>query len=116
LASEPAFITMLARRCVIERLRDRVPRPPRQPMPDSLGASEQASPVERCPEALAASAVLASMDPRQRRAVSLAIGQAMTYAEVAAHADMTTSSAKSLLRRALVAVRKRVQARQGDTP
>jgi RNA polymerase sigma-70 factor (ECF subfamily) len=114
-ASEPVFVTMVARRCAIEQLRASASRPVRR-ADDALDNADVQDEFERCPEAAIATGVLASLDPRQRRALSLAIGQAMTSAEVAESNDMTPASAKSLLRRAVVAVRKRVQARQGEAP
>lgn len=114
-ASEPVFVTMVARRCAIEQLRASASRPARR-VDDALDGADVHDEFARCSEALIATSVLATLDPRQRRAVSLAIGQAMTHGEVADANDMTPASAKSLLRRALVAVRKRVQARQGEAP
>ena len=48
--------------------------------------------------------------------LSLTVGQGMTYAEVGQLTASSPEAAKSLVRRALVAVRKRLQARQGEAP
>lgn len=109
LVSEPAFVTIIARRRMLERAR-RAERRRLEPAPDSFTGVD-GSPVERCPEAAIAAGVLASLDPRQRRVLSLAIGQGMTHAELAEATQMPIDKVKSLVRRALVAVRKRLQAR-----
>jgi RNA polymerase sigma-70 factor (ECF subfamily) len=107
--SEPVFITMVARRCMIERLRQAAQRPALRPAPDSLASSEQHTEFERCAEARTAAGVLATLEPRQRRVLSLAIGQGMTFAEVAEITGVPIKEVKLLVRRALVAVRKRLQ-------
>lgn len=113
LASEPAFITMIARRRMIERLRRAERRPQPKPVPDTFTGVE-GSIVERCPEVTIAAGVLATLEPRQRRVLSLAIGQGMTYVELAEATAMPVDKVKSLVRRALVAVRKRLLARGGE--
>lgn len=110
--SEPAFITMIARRRMIDRVR-RTERRRLEPAPDTFTGIE-GSLVERCPEATVAAGVLATLDPRQRRVLSLAIGQGMTHAELAEATQMPIDKVKSLVRRALVAVRKRLLARGGE--
>jgi RNA polymerase sigma-70 factor (ECF subfamily) len=109
LGSEPTFVTMIARRRMIERLRRAEQRPQLKPAPDTFSGVED-SLVERCPEVAITAGVLATLDPRQRRVLSLAIGQGMTYAELAEATAMPIDKIKSLVRRALVAVRKRLLA------
>lgn len=112
-ASEPAFITMIARRRMIDRLRRAERRPQLRPAPDSLAGNEHAA-MQRCAEASIAVGVLATLDPHQRRVLSLAIGQGMSHAEIAGAMSMPLGTVKSLVRRALVAVRKRLLAVGGD--
>jgi RNA polymerase sigma-70 factor (ECF subfamily) len=114
LGSEALFITMVARRCLLDRRRATEPRPGLRSAPESLASSESSTPIERCPEATLAAGVLATLDPSQRRMLSLTFGQGLTYAEVAKATPSSPDAAKSLIRRALVAVRKRLQARQGE--
>jgi RNA polymerase sigma factor (sigma-70 family) len=104
--SEPLFIAVTARRVLLDRLRTSEPRPSLQP--ESLGGAETITPIERCPEATLAAGVLATLDPGQRRILSLAVGQGMTYLEIGKITASSPDAAKSLVRRALVAVRKRV--------
>jgi RNA polymerase sigma-70 factor (ECF subfamily) len=106
-ASEPAFVTMIARRRMIDRLRHAERRPRLKPMPDAL-VGEQHDAIERCAEAALAASTLAALDPRQRRALTLAIGHGMTHAEISTHTEMPLATVKSLVRKALVAVRKRM--------
>lgn len=106
-ASEAAFVTMIARRRMIDRLRRAERRPQLKPMPDSL-VGEQQDAIERCAEASLAASALAALDPRSRRVLTLAIGHGMTHAEIAELTEMPVGTVKSLVRRALVAVRKRV--------
>jgi RNA polymerase sigma-70 factor, ECF subfamily len=113
--SEPLFITMIARRYLLDRLRATEPRPSSRLVSDTLSGDPPA-PIERCPEATLAAGVLATLDPSQRRMLSLTIGQGLTYAEVGKATGSSPDAVKSLVRRALVAVRKRLQARQGEAP
>jgi RNA polymerase sigma-70 factor (ECF subfamily) len=108
-ASEPAFITMIARRRMLDRLRRAERRPQLRPAPDALAGNEHAA-MQRCAEASIAVGVLATLDPHQRRVLSLAVGQGMAPAEIAAAMSIPESTVKSLVRRALVAVRKRLLA------
>lgn len=114
LASEPAFITMIARRRMIDRLRRAQRRPQLQPAPDAIVGGASDAGIERSAEAALAASVLATLDPRQRRVLSLAIGQGMTHTEIAAATDMPVGTVKSLVRRALVAVRKRLRAQEAE--
>ncbi|PRQ06593.1 RNA polymerase sigma factor [Enhygromyxa salina] len=111
--SEPVFIAMIARRCMLDRLRSIVPRPKLKPAPDSLASSEQHTASERCVEAATAAGVLATLDPRQRRILSLAVGQGMTHEEIAGATATQLGTVKSLVRRALIAVRKRLSQHEG---
>jgi RNA polymerase sigma-70 factor (ECF subfamily) len=106
-ASEPAFVTMIARGRMIDRLRHAGRRPQLEPMPDAL-VGEQHDAIERCAEASLAASALAALDPRQRRVLTLAIGHGMTHAEISDATEMPIAAVKSLVRRALVAVRKRI--------
>lgn len=106
-ASEPAFVTMIARRRMIDRLRQAEHRPRLEPRPNAL-AGEQHDAIERCAEAALAASTLAALDPRQRRALTLAIGHGMTHDEISTLTEMPIGTVKSLVRRALVAVRKRM--------
>ncbi len=113
IASEPAFITMIARRKMIDRLRRAERRPQLRPVPDTLAGVDPGA-IERCAEASLAVGVLATLDPHQRRVLSLAIGQGMTHAEIAEVTAMPLGTVKSLVRRALVAVRKRLLAQGAE--
>lgn len=114
-ASEPAFIAMVARRRMIDRLRRAEARPQIRPLPDSLTrAGDPDSVVDHSAEAALAAGALASLDPRQRRMLALAIAQGMTHEEIADVTGAPLGTVKSLVRRALVAVRKRLLARQAQ--
>jgi RNA polymerase sigma-70 factor (ECF subfamily) len=106
-ASEPAFVAMIARRRLIDRLRQAGHARELRPLPDAL-VGEQHVAIVRCAEAVLAASTLAALDPRQRRALTLAIGHGMTHDEVSALTEMPIATVKSLVRRALVAVRKRL--------
>lgn len=105
--SEPAFVAMVARRRMLDRLRGLERRAQPRPQPDSL-VGEQQDAIERCAESALAASTLAALDPSARRILSLAVGHGLTYAETAALAEAPVESVKSLVRRALVAVRKRM--------
>lgn len=82
-------------------------------MPDTLADGEPAV-IEGCVEASTAAGVLATLDPNQRRVLSMAIGQGMNYVEIAEATAMPLAAVKSLVRRALIAVRKRLQTPRGS--
>lgn len=106
-ASEPAFVTMIARRRLIDRLRRTRHARQLEPRSDAL-AGEQQDAIERCAEAALAASTLAALDPRQRRALTLAIGHGLTHEEISTLTEMPIGTVKSLVRKALVAVRKRL--------
>lgn len=107
IASEPAYVTMIARRRLIDRLRRAERRPQIKPMVDSLIGDQHAA-IERSAEAAIAASTLAALDPRQRRVLSLAIGHGLTHTEIAELTELPVGTVKSLVRRALVAVRRRL--------
>ncbi len=110
--SEPAFIAQHARRSMMVRRADPQHRPLR-PVPETLvGEAFSSSTVARCAEASLAAGALAALDPRQRRVLTLAVGQGMRPAEIAAALGTPEAEVRSLVRRAVVAVRKRMLARR----
>ena len=111
--SEPAFITMVVRRRLIEQARQGPRSAVPRPFPEASFA-EQPSTIEHCAEASLASGILASLDPRQRRALALAVGQGMDPTMVSQATGMPAPKVRSLLRRALVAVRKQLLIREGS--
>lgn len=113
-ASERTFVAMIARRRMIDRLRAAQRRPALKPMPEAMAGDEHAT-LERSAEAMLAASALATLDPKQRRVLSLAIGQGMTHGEIAEALSMPLGTVKSLVRRALVAVRKRLLAERANT-
>lgn len=112
-ASEPTFVATVARGWLLDRLRHTQPRPALVPVPETA-VSHLETPIERCAEAALAAGTLATLDPRKRRALSLAIGQGMTHPEIADATGVPVREVKAVVRKALVAVRKRLLAQMSE--
>lgn len=114
LASEPAFVVMIARRRLIDRLRRSARRPaPAQlaegsdaPQPGArsaeaaLGAAEEASIALRELEALA---------PEQRRCITLAVQQGYTHTQIAEATGLPLGTVKTHVRRGLIRIREGIE-------
>jgi RNA polymerase sigma-70 factor (ECF subfamily) len=110
-AAEPTFVTMVARRRLIDRKRKagRVPAP--QPLPDEAPAPRAgADRVELEDEAARAAAVLGELREDERRVIRMAVYQGMTHEEIAAATGLPIGTVKTHIRRGLIRVRERLAA------
>jgi len=112
--SEAVFIATLARRVLINQFRGRPRRPPEIPndlapeeAPTQLGPPES----ETCAEAALAAAALAQLPAEQQRVIGLAVLQGLTHSEIAALTGHPLGTVKTMLRRGLMLVRKRLEER-----
>lgn len=103
-ASEPVFVTVLARRRLIEHARGRKRRPATELFDESTAVSDQLHP-ERCAEAARAVQALDLLKPEQRRVLVLATRDGMTHEEIAEQTGLPLGTVKTHARRALIRVR-----------
>jgi RNA polymerase sigma factor (sigma-70 family) len=105
--SEKVFVTTIARRRLIDRLR----RTAQEPQTDSvdaldvLGWSEPGSRGEICVEAARAANAVAQLRPEQQQVLQLGILQGLTHSEIAASTGMPLGTVKTFMRRGLIQVR-----------
>jgi RNA polymerase sigma-70 factor (ECF subfamily) len=116
--TEVAFIGTLARRRLIDRVRRQVRRTPEQAMvEDPVG--DETSPAQRLSQQedlRLAKEVVASLQPQQRQAIELAVYHGLTHAEVSERMDIPLGTAKSLIRRGLDMVRRKLQSTPAQEP
>jgi RNA polymerase sigma-70 factor (ECF subfamily) len=105
--SEPMFVTMIARRRLIDRLRAMRPR-----MENELPGLEewtqqvpQESRVDRAAEAAIARAALETLPPEQQRVIDLSIVHGLSHSEISTRIGMPLGTVKTLVRRGLIKVR-----------
>jgi RNA polymerase sigma-70 factor (ECF subfamily) len=110
-AAEPTFVTMVARRRLIDRKRKAGRAPAPQPLPDEAPAPRAgADRVELEDEAARAAAVLGELREDERRVIRMAVYQGMTHEEIAAATGLPIGTVKTHIRRGLIRVRERLAA------
>ena len=116
-ASESTFVTMIARRRLIDLHRRKERRPESKTvesefdlMPDSRSGV-----IESRAEASQAARAIAQLRSREREAVLLSIHQGMSHSEISAHMDMPLGTVKTYIRRGLMRVREML-AEGGPSP
>jgi RNA polymerase sigma-70 factor (ECF subfamily) len=113
IASEAAFVSTIARRRFIDRLRHQT----RQPGFDSLDDEETgdiyqpavAAPMEDESEVAIVERVLNSMEPEHRQILSLSLYEGYTHSEIAEQLDMPLGTVKTRIRRGLIHIREQLQ-------
>jgi len=114
-ASEKTFIAMIARRRLIDRIRQIQRRPQENELNEALDfESDEHQKIEKSLEAQAAAQYLADLKPEQRRVLHLSIYLGMSHGEIATATDMPIGTVKSHVRRGLIAIREKLQANQGS--
>lgn len=108
-SSESAFVAMIARRRLIDRLR----RQQRQPAVESLSEEGAVATVaarvvtpDTCAEAALAAEAIEALRGDQRRVLQLAIYQGLTHSEIARETGVPLGTVKTHVRRGLQAIRK----------
>ncbi len=120
-ASEPTFITMIARRRLIDLHRHKQRRPPTEGHEADLETLTdlRSGDIEVKAEAKLASRALGTLKPREREVVLLSTYQGMSHSEIANHVDMPLGTVKTYIRRGLMRVREALeqpkQAAEGAT-
>lgn len=107
LASETAFVAMIARRRLIDRLR----RSQRRPKTESLDVyhfelpAPGHKPIEARAEIALAARAMRDLKPREREVVLLSVCQGMSHSEIATHTQLPLGTVKTYARRSLARVR-----------
>jgi RNA polymerase sigma-70 factor (ECF subfamily) len=105
-ASETAFVAMIARRRLIDRRRTRQRRPRTEPLPEATDvAAVDSGEVELCVEASLAAKAVAQLRPEHRRMLLLSTCQGLSHQEIADSTGVPLGTVKAHVRRALMHVR-----------
>ena len=108
LSTPRAFVAMITRRRLIDRVRSqRRHKVGRVPLSDgilSVRSNAETSPVQD-EEAKAAFAELQRLRPEQQSVIRLAVGESWTHERIAEHLQMPVGTVKTHLRRGLIAIR-----------
>lgn len=112
IASEVAFIAVVARRRLIDRRRRSQRRPETEPLSEGRGAvaGEEHAQMELCGEAAIAAKALAQLRPEQREVLLLAAYHGLSHEEIAGALGMPLGTVKAHARRGLLRVREILQA------
>jgi DNA-directed RNA polymerase specialized sigma24 family protein len=105
--SEQAFITMIARRRLIDRMRHAAHRD-RTQSTDPLASVSWAvagTGADLCPEGVAAARAVMQLRPELRKVLELGVLQGLSHAEIAHRLQMPIETVKTLMRRGLIQVR-----------
>ena len=107
IASEPAFVTMVARRRLIDRRRKSQRAPLTEPFGESPTPAEPAAAgrVEASAEASLAANALAQLRPEQRMVLVLSTCHGLSHEEIASTVNMPLGTVKAHARRGLLRVR-----------
>jgi len=104
-ASEVAFVSMIARRRLIDRYRRAARRPQTQQIDDTPTVQRGRERVEACGEAALAAKVLQQLPDAQRQVLILAACHGMSHQEIAESLGTPLGTVKSHARRGLMRVR-----------
>ncbi|MEJ7602958.1 MAG: sigma-70 family RNA polymerase sigma factor [Kofleriaceae bacterium] len=116
IASEAAFVTMIARRRLIDRRRSRGRRPTTDPMTELPAIADRGTQPDVCAEASQAARALDQLRPEQRQ-VLVATCHGLSHGEIAAQTGMPLGTVKAHARRGLMSIRAALLGvQQEDTP
>jgi RNA polymerase sigma-70 factor, ECF subfamily len=106
--SESLFITMIARRRLIDRSRAHRRRPQTEEFDESymsIGLSEEPGEMLLASEVDAAHAALAALDPKMREVLVMGIVEGLTHSEIATRTGRPLGTVKTQMRRGLSRIR-----------
>ena len=110
-AAEATFITMIARRRLIDRHRFAQRRPqtdPLDPVAEKL-PNPQLRQMEASVEARLAERALRTLEPKVQRVILLSTYQGMSHGQIADHTGIPLGTVKTYIRRGLLQVKKMLQ-------
>ena len=117
IASETAFVAMIARRRLIDRRRMRRRRPTTEQLPDVPTHVDPGASPALCAEASQAARALDALRPEQRQVLVLSTCHGMSHGEIAAQTGMPLGTVKAHARRGLLSIRAALSGvDQGDLP
>lgn len=107
IASEVAFISTIARRRLIDRLRKKERRPGMDSYEDSLAAQQKGEPsrLEDYAEVEKIARVIDTMESASRQVLSLAVYEGYSHSEISNRLDMPLGTVKTRVRRGLIYIR-----------
>lgn len=107
LSSEPTYITMVARRRLIDRRRKIVRRPELVQLPDAVASKQKpgTNQVDLVDEASKAAAALLELRPEQQQVLTLAVYQGLTHEEISRNTGLPLGTVKTHARRGLIKLR-----------
>ncbi len=105
IASEAAFVAMIARRRLIDRKRTRNRRPTIDPSAELPNVPADGSGPETCAEANQAARALEKIRPEQRRVLLMSACHGMSHGEIAEETGMPLGTVKAHARRGLMSIR-----------
>ncbi len=106
IASESTFITMIARRRLIDMLRKRGRTPRTAGLEDvQVQAEPETSDIETQEEVKRVNEVIDTLNPQQQTALRMAIYESCTHATIAQEMDLPLGTVKTNIRRGLQRVR-----------
>lgn len=106
-ASEAAFVTMIARRRLIDLHR----RKERRPEATTVDSELELMPdlknnrIEDQAEASLAAGAIGRLQPKEREAILLSVYQGMSHGEISSHMELPLGTVKTYIRRGLIRVR-----------
>lgn len=118
IASETAFISTIARRRFIDRLRQAGRTPAMDSLDDEEGAPVDpgvAATVEDDTEVEIVARVLDDMDPEHRRILGMSLYEGYSHSEIAEQLDIPLGTVKTRVRRGLIHIREQLQIKVSDT-
>lgn len=117
-AKEITFISTIARRRLIDRLRAKGRRPPTEEFDESSATQPVATPsmLEQEADVVKVERVLAKMKPQQRDILAMSLYQGYSHSEIAERTDLPLGTVKTNVRRGLVHIRDQLRlAEEGDS-
>lgn len=118
-ASEVAFVSTIARRRLIDRLRQHGRRPGMDSLDDEdLGDARQPfvlPQVEADSDVAVVERVLADMDPEHSRILALSLYEGYSHSEIAEQLQIPLGTVKTRVRRGLIHIRERLGVEASDT-
>jgi RNA polymerase sigma-70 factor (ECF subfamily) len=112
IASEVAFISTIARRRLIDKIRQSGRRPLTDSLDDDEGAPIDpgvAATVEDDTEVTIVERVLAEMDPEHQKVLAMSIYEGYSHSEIAELLSLPLGTVKTRVRRGLIHIRQRLQ-------
>ncbi len=116
--SEKVFITTIARRRLIDRLRRNQQRPPMESEQalENIAWADPGTRAEICAEAATAAQAVARLKPDQRKVIELGVLNGMSHQEIADALQMPLGTVKTQMRRGLIQVRLALGVEKDDVP